>query len=247
MQNKYMIMSDIFVGESLSIAKYEPNKVANGLNHATFFVASNDIDVTDLQRYREQTESQFLIGINTTGKECACLNIADNVLHCLPDEIELAMLAFKLMPNGYGFIGIDWYDVATAISSGRLVEFIHSHMVDANCVENACNSLIQKLHEAKSDKQRTSAMISIFADSSFTFEYQEIITNKLNENLNVDLANIYYQVNFFDEFNYWESSEQGCCIGVFLIYSNKAYEVQASNNKEQKDNAIQAYLKRQLR
>ena len=48
MQNKYKIMSDIFVGESLSIAEYEPNKVANSLNHATFFVVSNDIDVTDL-------------------------------------------------------------------------------------------------------------------------------------------------------------------------------------------------------
>ena len=48
MQNKYKIMSDIFARESLSIDKYEPNKVANGLNHATFFVVSNDIDVTDL-------------------------------------------------------------------------------------------------------------------------------------------------------------------------------------------------------
>lgn len=62
MQNKYTIMSDIFARESLSIDKYEPNKVANSLNHATFFVASDDIDVVDLQRYREQTESQFLIG-----------------------------------------------------------------------------------------------------------------------------------------------------------------------------------------
>lgn len=152
MQNKYTIMSDIFARESLSIDKYEPNKVANGLNHATFFVASDNIDVTDLQRYREQTESQFLIGINTTENEYACLNIADNVLDCLPDDIELAMLAFKLMPNGYGFIGIDWYDVATAISSGRHIDFIHSHAVGANCVGNACDNLIQKLHETELDK-----------------------------------------------------------------------------------------------
>nr|WP_282842443.1 hypothetical protein [Moraxella osloensis] len=48
MQNKYTIMSDIFARESLSIDKYEPNKVANGLNHATFFVASDDINVMDL-------------------------------------------------------------------------------------------------------------------------------------------------------------------------------------------------------
>lgn len=160
------------------------------------------------------------------------------MLHCLPDDIELAMLAFKLMINGQGFIGIDWYDVATAISSGRHIDFIHSHAVGANCVGNACNKLIQKLHETKSDKQRAGAMISIFADSSFTFEHQEIITNKINENLNVDSANIYYQVNFFDEFNHWKTGEQGCCIGVFLISSDKDYEEQHDSNKAKKDTAI---------
>ena len=58
---------------------------------------------------------------------------------------------------------------------------------------------------------------------------------------------IYYQVNFFDEFNYWEPGEQGCCIGVFLISSDKDYEEQHDSNKAKKDSAIQAYLKRQLR
>ena len=88
MQNKYTIMSDIFVGESLSIAKYEPNKVANGLNHATFFVASDDIDVMDLQRYREQNKTEYLIAIKTSNKYFNCLNIADNIIECLPNEIE---------------------------------------------------------------------------------------------------------------------------------------------------------------
>mgnify|MGYP001506337896 CR=1 FL=1 len=72
-------------------------------------------------------------------------------MHCLPEEIELAMLAFKLMINGQCFIGIDWYDVATAISSGRHIDFIHSHAVGANCVGNACDNLIQKLHETELD------------------------------------------------------------------------------------------------
>ena len=90
MRDKYSIMSDIFVGESLSIGKYEPNKVADRLNHATLFIARDDIDVMDLQRYRKQTGSEFLIGINTTGKEYACLKIADNVLDCLPNETVVA-------------------------------------------------------------------------------------------------------------------------------------------------------------
>ena len=244
MQNKYTIMSDIFVGESLSIAKYEPNKVANGLNHATFFVASNDIDVVDLQRYREQTKTEYLIAIKTSNKYFNCLNIADNIIECLPNEIEMAIYGLASISSKCAFIGIDWNDFEKEISGGGGIQFIQSHANGENCINKACNALALRMHQIKSDKRLKSVMINIFADTSFDFEKQEIITNKINENLNVDLANIYYQVNFFDKFNYWESGEQGCCIGMFLITSGKDYK-EHDSNEAQKDTAIQAYLKRQ--
>jgi hypothetical protein len=244
MQNKYKIMSDIFARESLSIDKYEPNKVANGLNHATFFVASNDIDVVDLQRYREQTKTEYLIAIKTSNKYFNCLNIADNIIECLPNEIEMAIYGLASISSKCAFIGIDWNDFEKEISGGGGIQFIQSHANGENCVNKACNALALRMHQIKSDKRLKSVMINIFADTSFDFEKQEIITNKINENLNVDLANIYYQVNFFDKFNYWESGEQGCCIGMFLITSGKDYK-EHDSNEAQKDTAIQAYLKRQ--
>ncbi|MBW4010591.1 hypothetical protein HG532_11280 [Moraxella osloensis] len=244
MQNKYTIMSDIFVGESLSIDKYEPNKVANGLNHATFFVASDDIDVVDLQLYREQTKTEYLIAIKTSNKYFNCLNIADNIIECLPNEIEMAIYGLASISSKCAFIGIDWNDFEKEISGGGGIQFIQSHANGENCVNKACNALALRMHQIKSDKRLKSVMINIFADTSFDFEKQEIITNKINENLNVDLANIYYQVNFFDKFNYWESGEQGCCIGMFLITSGKDYK-EHDSNEAQKDTAIQAYLKRQ--
>ena len=244
MQNKYTIMSDIFARESLSIAKYEPNKVANGLNHATFFVASDDIDVMDLQRYREQNKTEYLIAIKTSNKYFNCLNIADNIIECLPNEIEMAIYGLASISSKCAFIGIDWNDFEKEISGGGGIQFIQSHANGENCVNKACNALALRMHQIKSDKRVKSVMINIFADTSFDFEKQEIITNKINENLNVDLANIYYQVNFFDKFNYWESGEQGCCIGMFLITSGKDYK-EHDSNEAQKDTAIQAYLKRQ--
>lgn len=48
MENKLSVLgSDI-----LQIDKYEPYKVANGKNDATFFLVSDDIDLADLQRYQ---------------------------------------------------------------------------------------------------------------------------------------------------------------------------------------------------
>ena len=50
--------SPVFDSDTLQIDKYEPHKGANGKNDATLFVASDDIDMADLQRYRQQTQTQ---------------------------------------------------------------------------------------------------------------------------------------------------------------------------------------------
>lgn len=49
--------SSVLDSDILQIDKYEPHKVANGKNDATLFVASDDIDMADLQRYRQQTQT----------------------------------------------------------------------------------------------------------------------------------------------------------------------------------------------
>ena len=221
MQNKYTIMSDIFARESLSIAKYEPNKVANGLNHATFFVASNDIDVVDLQRYREQTKTEYLIAIKTSNKYFNCLNIADNIIECLPNEIEMAIYGLASISSKCAFIGIDWNDFEKEISGGGRIQFIQSHANGENCVNKACNALALRMHQIKSDKRLKSVMINIFADTSFDFEKQEIIDQTTMQNLDADQATIYYQINFFDEFDWWHKGEQGCFICEYLINSNE--------------------------
>ena len=64
-------------------------------------------------------------------------------------------------------------------------------------------------------------MINIFADTSFDFEKQEIINKMTMQNLDVDQATIYYQINFFDEFDWWHKGEQGCFICEYLINSNE--------------------------
>jgi len=68
--------------------------VANGKNDATFFVASDDIDIADLQRYRQQPQTECLIAITTTNKDYDCLKLADNVILCSPNEVSLVMQAF---------------------------------------------------------------------------------------------------------------------------------------------------------
>lgn len=202
MQNKLLMCDD-----TLQINKYEPHKVANGKNDATFFVASDEIDLADLQRYRQETQTDYLIAINAIQKDDDCLKLADNVITCLPNEIELAMLSFKSLVLGDGLIGFDWNDIRTAIHNRKHIQFIKSYSNDGNYEKNACDKIIAKLQTIKSDFPLKAVMLNTLADERFSFDQQEIITKHLEQNLNIDEANIFYQLCLFDEFDYWKKDE----------------------------------------
>ena len=204
---------------------YEPNKLADSFNLITYFIANDDVDAEQVQQYREATETDLLIALNTTCKRYDCLAIADNIIYCGSDEIELAIYGLSFM-NAYGnFIGIEWYDVKTALSYGKSIQFLHSSATGENCIAVACEQLIEQFKACDSKYILKSMMINTFTDSSFDFEKQEFITNQMQENIDVDEANIFYQVNFFEEFDAWKEGEQGCCICMFLIYSDEENDI----------------------
>jgi len=235
---------------------YEPNKLADSFNLITYFIANDDVDAEQVQQYREATETDLLIALNTTDKRYNCLKIADNIIHCGSDELELAIYGLSFM-NAYGnFIGIDWYDVKTALSYGKSIKFLHSSATGENCIAVACEQLIEQFKACDSKYILKSMMINTFTDSSFDFEKQEFITNQMQENIDVDEVDIFYQVNFFEEFDAWKEGEQGCCICMFLVYSDEEKDSdsviiehdipkQPAKPSQKEDNAIQAYLRRQ--
>ena len=215
--NSPVVDSDI-----VKVDKYEPHKIANGKNEVTFFVASDDIDLADLQRYRIQAQTDYLIAINGTNKDYDCLKLADNVISCSPDEVQLVMQAFQLLHSGSGIIGMDWNEVKWAISSGRNIEFLHGMANGENCVALACEQLIPKLKNLSSNYPITNMMINMYADISFGCEQQDFIIKQIDKNLMVKDATTFYQLSFFDEFADWKSGERGCCVCMFLIYADKS-------------------------
>lgn len=215
--NSPVVDSDI-----VKVDKYEPHKIANGKNDATFFVASDDIDMADLQRYRQQTQTEYLIAITTTNKDYDCLKLADNVILCSPNEVQLVMQAFQLLHSGSGIIGMDWNEVKWAISSGRNIEFLHGMASGENCVALACEQLIPKLKNLSSNYPIKNVMINMYADISFGCEQQDFIIQQIDKNLMVKDATTFYQLSFFDEFADWKSGERGCCVCMFLIYDDKS-------------------------
>ena len=86
--------SSVLDSDTVKVDKYEPHKIVNGKNDATLFVASDDIDLADLQRYRQETQTEYLIAITTTNKDYDCLKLADKVILCSPNEVSLVMQAF---------------------------------------------------------------------------------------------------------------------------------------------------------
>ena len=215
--NSPVVDSDI-----LQIDKYEPHKVANGKNDATVFVASDDIDMAELQRYRQQTQTEYLIAITTTNKNYDCLKLADNVISCSPDEVQLVMQAFQLLHSGSSFIGMDWNEVKWAISGNKNIEFLHGMASGENCVALACEQFISKLQRLSSNYPIKNVMINMFADISFGCEQQDFIIKEIDKNLMVNDATTFYQLSFFDEFADWKSGERGCCVCMFLIYDDKS-------------------------
>lgn len=213
--------SPVLASVTIQINKYEPHKVANGKNDATFFVASDDIDMAELQRYRIQAQTEYLIAITTTNKDYDCLKLADNVILCSPDEVQLVMQAFQRLHSGSGIIGMDWNEVKWAISSGRNIEFLHGMASGENCVALACEQLIPKLKNLSSNYPITNMMINMYADISFGCEQQDFIIQQIDKNLVLNDATTFYQLSFFHEFDYWKKGEQGCCICMFLVYADK--------------------------
>ena len=248
--------SPVFDSDIVKVDKYEPHKIANGKNEVTFFVASDEVDLADLQRYRIQAQTDYLIAINGTGKDLECLKLADNVITCLPHEIEIVMFAFKSLVLNDSFMGFEWNDIRSAIHKRKHVQFIQGFATDKNYVANACDKLIAKLPTIKSDFFLKAVMVNTLADDKFDFDQQDFISRCLQENLNIDPANIFYQVCWFDEFNYWKKDEQGCCICMFLIYADEEDDIapviiehdipkKTSNSTQTAGNSIQEYLRRQ--
>ena len=219
--NSPVVDSDI-----VKVDKYEPHKIANGKNDATFFVASDDIDMADLQRYRQETKTECLIAITTTNKDYDCLKLADNVILCSPNEVQLVMQAFQLLHSGSGIIGMDWNEVKWAISSGRNIEFLHGMASGENCVALACEQLIPKLKNLSSNYPIKNVMINMYADISFGCEQQDFIIQQIDKNLVLNDATTFYQLSFFHEFDYWKKGEQGCCICMFLVYADKEDDIE---------------------
>ena len=214
--------SPVLASVTIQINKYEPYKVANSKNDATFFVASDDIDMADLQRYRQETKTECLIAMNTTNKNYDCLKLADNVILCSLNEVPLVMQAFQRLHSGSGIIGMSWDEVKWAISGNKNIEFLHGVAGGENCVALACEQFISKLQRLSSNYPIKNVMINMYADISFGCEQQDFIIKQIDKNLMVKDATTFYQLSFFHEFDYWKSGERGCCVCVFLIYDDKS-------------------------
>ena len=235
---------------------YEPNKLADSFNLITYFIANDDVDAEQVQQYREATETDLLIVLNTTDKRYDCLKTADNIVYCGSDEIELAIYDLSFM-NAYGnFIGIDWHDVKTALSYGKNIQFLQSSKTGKNCVGVACEQLIKKFKAHPSNYMLKAVLVNTFTDSSFNFDQQEFINNQMQENIDVDEVDIFYQVNFSEEFDSWKEGEQGCCVCMLLIYSDEENDSESVTREQNipkqsttpiqgTSNSIKEYLRRQ--
>lgn len=230
--------------------------MANGKNEVTFFVASDDIDMADLQRYRQETKTECLIAITTTNKGYDCLKLADNVILCSLNEVPLIMQAFQRLHSGSGIIGMSWDEVKWAISGNKNIEFLHGVAGGENCVALACEQFISKLQRLSSNYPIKNVMINMFADISFGCEQQDFIIQQIDKNLMVNDATTFYQLSFFHEFDYWKKGEQGCCVCMLLIYSDEENDSESVTREQNipkqstkpvqgTSNSIQEYLRRQ--
>lgn len=180
--------SSVFDSDIVKVDKYEPHKIANGKNEVTFFVASDEIDFADLQRYRIQAQTDYLIAISTTNKYYDCLGLADNVISCSTDEVPLVMQAFQRLHSGSGIIGMSWDEVKWAISGNKNIEFLYGVAGGENCVAFACEQFISKLQRLSSNYPIKNVMINMFADISFGCEQQDFIIQQIDKNLMVNDA-----------------------------------------------------------
>ena len=141
-------------------------------------MASDEVNLADLQRYRIQAQTEYLIAITTTNKDYDCLKLADNVILCSPNEAPLVMQAFQLLHSGSGIIGMSWDEVKWAISGNKNIEFLHGVAGGENCVALACEQFISKLQRLSSNYPIKNVMINMFADISLVVSSKILLSNK---------------------------------------------------------------------
>lgn len=252
MSNTFTIAEDLALNytEVWTYQTYELDKVADTLNYLTFFVANDDINIEDLQRYTKATHTEYLIAVNTTEKAYDCLKIADNIVYCLPNEIEMAISALGSMPFTSGAIGIDWNDIATVIANRPNIRFIQSRASGENSVKQACDDLILKYRQIKSEEQLAGVMVNTIAGLGLTFDQLDVVIEKTEKNLGIDEGHIFYQINFSEEFD-----GNGCCICMYLTYCNgdtaikpmttpEDTNIKSTSSSQKIGNSIQDYLRK---
>lgn len=98
-------------------------------------------------------------------------------------------------------------------------------------------------------------MIHTLTTTDFCFEEYATITEIIENGLDIDSADLFYQVSFYDDSPYWEKDERGCCICLYLIYSDepasfKPIEITYKNKpisnpiNPERSRLIQDYLRR---
>lgn len=206
-------------GETWHIYLYQPNMVATTKNMITFFIPDEDINTADLLQYKEQTQTQLLIAVDTYGRYSGMEDIADAVIDCWYGEASEVMLGIANTVREDGFVGSDEIDLKNFLTGQtNPIKFTQIRASGNDCWDVAIAKVVFEIQ----DNNARGVLLSIATHPNFDLEYYSKLIEAIKKNTIVDNANIWVTV-VFEYDDYWAGEENGCDIKLFLSYSAKDY------------------------
>lgn len=191
---------------------YQPNAIGSFKSEMTFFIADETIDKKALLEYKKVTETELLIALSVDNQPYSCLEIADNILVCKPNEVKMILENFNDFFTYTGFTGMDFNDIKNGFGRRTVLNFAQTYCKGKQNIEKTLTSLL----ESQIDTFRF-LFFTMIMSPDFGLEEYEIITTTTRNMNKCDDADIFYQI-LFDEEDYY--AEEGFWFGLCYVSEN---------------------------
>ncbi len=193
---------------------YQQDNNFNGVEaHFAFFKVNAHFDSEKLLDFKQQVGAELLVGIVTNKNEMNddSVEVADKILWCEPDDVDILVATINHVTSNENFISIDKNDFLICFENANTARFISYHTTNDNF--NDLSRYANKFQVVADLSPKYEALIMhLNATDNFDFGNQEKIS-KAMETFITEQSSIFYGLSF-------TGRDNRCDIATFAFWSD---------------------------
>lgn len=180
--------------ENISFTKlYTPQMSEYELSNFGFFLTSGNWDEKALIDLKFKAASEFLLGLQTTGKTIKQFDVVDGIIICQPDEVQRVMNMFATVFKASASLCIE--HIEEVLSFARPAKFIQASALEMSKSEQVLSQIIDQIPKEITVK---SVMFRVESNRSFTVDELQIMADTI-EKMDMKDEHIFYNAEVVDK------------------------------------------------